>query len=53
VEFVLSGTATPDQLRSNLTALAVPWDDVAEETAGVLAEEPEDYWSTRARLSWN
>jgi aryl-alcohol dehydrogenase-like predicted oxidoreductase len=52
-DVVLSGAATADQLRSNLEALAVPWDDVAGEMARGLAERPEDYWSTRARLPWN
>ena len=52
-DVVLSGAATPDQLRSNLTALAVPWDNEAEEMASSLAESSEDYWHTRARLPWN
>jgi aryl-alcohol dehydrogenase-like predicted oxidoreductase len=52
-DVILSGAATPDQLRSNLAALAVPWDDEAEQMAGSLAESPEDYWNTRARLPWN
>jgi aryl-alcohol dehydrogenase-like predicted oxidoreductase len=52
-DVVLSGAATPAQLRSNLAALAVPWDGEAEEMAGGLAESPEDYWNARARLPWN
>jgi aryl-alcohol dehydrogenase-like predicted oxidoreductase len=52
-DVVLSGAATPDQLRSNLAALAVPWDHQAGEIATSLAESPEDYWNTRARLPWN
>jgi aryl-alcohol dehydrogenase-like predicted oxidoreductase len=52
-DVVLSGAATPEQLRSNLAALAVPWDDRAGEMAEGLAESPEDYWNTRARLPWN
>src|SRR5581483_8843331 len=52
-DVVLSGAATPGQLRSNLAALAVPWDHEADEMAGVLVESPEDYWNTRARLPWN
>jgi aryl-alcohol dehydrogenase-like predicted oxidoreductase len=52
-DVVLSGAATVDQLRSNLAALPIPWDDRAGEMAMGLAESPEDYWSTRARLPWN
>jgi aryl-alcohol dehydrogenase-like predicted oxidoreductase len=53
VDVVLSGAATPDQLRSNLAGLAVPWDQQADEMAASLAERPEDYWNTRSRLPWN
>jgi aryl-alcohol dehydrogenase-like predicted oxidoreductase len=52
-DVVLSGAVTADQLCSNLAALAVPWDDKAEEMASGLAESPEDYWNTRGRLPWN
>jgi aryl-alcohol dehydrogenase-like predicted oxidoreductase len=52
-DVVLSGAATRDQFRSNLAALAVPWDHQAGEMAERLAESPEDYWNTRAQLSWN
>jgi aryl-alcohol dehydrogenase-like predicted oxidoreductase len=53
VDVVLSGAAAVDQLRSNLAALAVPWDHQAGEMARALAESPEDYWHTRGRLLWN
>ena len=53
VDVVLSGAAVVDQLRSNLAALAVPWDRQAGEMARGLVESPEDYWHTRARLPWN
>ena len=53
VDVVLSGAAAVDQLRSNLAALAVSWDHRAGEMAENLAESPEDYWHTRARLPWN
>ena len=53
VDVVLTGAATVDQLRSNLAALAAPWDHQAGEVARVLAESPEDYWHTRARLAWH
>ena len=52
-DVVLSGASTGDQLRSNLEGPAVPWDDRAEETLRTLAEPPEGYWATRARLPWN
>jgi aryl-alcohol dehydrogenase-like predicted oxidoreductase len=53
VDVVLSGAAAVDQLRSNLAALAVPWDYQADEMATHLAEAPEAYRHTRARLPWN
>ena len=52
-DVVLSGAATVAQIHSNLAALAVPWDDHSGEILRSLAEGPEDYWSTRARLPWN
>lgn len=53
VDVVLSGDAIPGQLSSNLAALSVAWDRQADEMAHGLAEGPEEYWSTRARLPWN
>ncbi len=53
VDVVLSGAAAVDQLRSNLAALAVPWDQRVSEMADSLAESPEDYWHARGRLPWN
>jgi aryl-alcohol dehydrogenase-like predicted oxidoreductase len=52
-DVVLSGAATSEQLRSNLAATAVAWDDEAGERLGQLAEDPEGYWATRSRLPWN
>jgi aryl-alcohol dehydrogenase-like predicted oxidoreductase len=52
-DVVLSGAATADQIRSNAAALTVPRDDRAAEMLGTLAQEPEAYWSARARLRWN
>ena len=52
-DVVLSGASTGEQFRSNLGALVVPWEDRAEEALQALAEPPEEYWATRARLSWN
>jgi aryl-alcohol dehydrogenase-like predicted oxidoreductase len=50
---VLSGAATVEHLRSNLNAFNVAWDDEAETQLAALAESPELYWGTRARLAWN
>lgn len=52
-DLVLSGAATGEQLRSNLAASAVAWDDELDERLVPLAEVPEDYWNTRSRLPWN
>lgn len=52
-DIVLSGASTVEQLRSNLGALAVRWDDRAASALESLAEPVEDYWSTRSRLAWN
>jgi aryl-alcohol dehydrogenase-like predicted oxidoreductase len=52
-DVALSGAATPEQLGSNLAALSVAWDRQADEMAHGLAESPEVYWDTRARLPWN
>ena len=50
---VLSGAATEAQLKSNLAALAIRWDDEAETLTETLAEDPDAYWKTRAQLAWN
>ncbi|MEV4459079.1 aldo/keto reductase [Microbispora sp. NPDC049633] len=49
---VLSGAATTAQLAENLTALAVTWDDEAEQAFAALAEDAETYWARRAALPW-
>jgi aryl-alcohol dehydrogenase-like predicted oxidoreductase len=49
---VLSGAATVGQLRSNLAASDVGWDDGLERRLGGLAEEPEAYWAARGALPW-
>jgi aryl-alcohol dehydrogenase-like predicted oxidoreductase len=51
-DVVLSGAATVEQLRSNLSALAVGWDEKAEALRG-LAEGADEYWQKRAGLAWN
>lgn len=46
-DVVLSGAASPEQLRSNLDALKIEVD------LPDLAEPAQEYWATRAALSWN
>ena len=52
-DVVLSGAATAGQLRSNLAAREVAWDDELERQLAGLVEEPDAYWATRAELPWN
>lgn len=51
-DLVLSGAATTRQLRSNLRALACPWDDAFETRLSGLAQDPRDYWARRANRPW-
>jgi aryl-alcohol dehydrogenase-like predicted oxidoreductase len=52
-DVVLSGAATVEQLRSNLAAVTVPWDDQAGDQLQRISERPDDYWAIRAELRWN
>jgi aryl-alcohol dehydrogenase-like predicted oxidoreductase len=52
-DVVLSGAATVEQLHSNLAASTIRWDEPPGAIIRPLAESPEEYWSTRARLPWN
>jgi aryl-alcohol dehydrogenase-like predicted oxidoreductase len=52
-DLVLSGAATVGQLRSNLAARELAWDDELERQLAGLVEEPDAYWATRAELPWN
>ncbi|WP_462330418.1 hypothetical protein, partial [Thiohalocapsa halophila] len=52
-DVVLSGAATTAQLRSNLRAAALDWDERAADMAEALAETPDAYWHTRSTLAWN
>lgn len=52
-DVVLSGAATVDQLRSNLAAQQVAWDEQASQDLELLIEPPEVYWATRSGLLWN
>lgn len=47
---VLSGAATVSHLTANLAALDVPVGLL--EGLPAIAEDPEDYWGTRSRLTW-
>lgn len=49
---VLSGAATADQLRSNLRALDIEWDDAIEARVSALATDSQEYWTRRSRLRW-
>lgn len=53
VTIALSGAATVEQIRSNLRALTVRWDQAVADTLQVLVESPERYWETRSKLPWN
>jgi aryl-alcohol dehydrogenase-like predicted oxidoreductase len=52
-DFVLSGAATVDQLRSNLTALEIQLDPQTLNRMFALAESSEEYWTYRSKLPWN
>jgi aryl-alcohol dehydrogenase-like predicted oxidoreductase len=52
-DLVLSGAATESQLRSNLVARELVWDDELEGRLAGLREGPDEYWEARARLPWN
>ena len=52
-DVVLSGAATVSQLESNLAAVELSTEADALAEVSVSSEDPETYWQTRARLSWN
>jgi aryl-alcohol dehydrogenase-like predicted oxidoreductase len=52
-DVVLSGATTAEQLRSNLAATAVRWDEQVDGVLDPLTEAPEVYWAFRAQLPWN
>jgi aryl-alcohol dehydrogenase-like predicted oxidoreductase len=52
-DLVLSGAATASQLRSNLAAREVAWDDELDRRLAGLVEHRDEYWEARARLPWN
>lgn len=52
VDVVLSGAATTDQLASHVAAADLELDDTDLAALADVAEAPDRYWSTRARLAW-
>jgi aryl-alcohol dehydrogenase-like predicted oxidoreductase len=53
VDVVLSGAVTTDQLRSNLKALKLVWDEEAAAELSIISEPAEQYWAERSKLAWN
>jgi len=53
VDVVLSGAVTTDQLRSNLKALTLVWDEEAAAELSTISEPAEQYWAERSKLAWN
>jgi aryl-alcohol dehydrogenase-like predicted oxidoreductase len=52
-DVVLSGAATVEMLRSNLSALEGPsYDEETDRRLLPLTEDPERYWSQRSNLAW-
>jgi aryl-alcohol dehydrogenase-like predicted oxidoreductase len=52
-DVALSGATTVEQLRSNLAAFDVDYDEELDRRLAPLTEEPDGYWSTRGALPWN
>jgi aryl-alcohol dehydrogenase-like predicted oxidoreductase len=52
-DVVLSGAATVETLRSNLTALELELGEELDPELEALAEEPARYWEERSALAWN
>jgi aryl-alcohol dehydrogenase-like predicted oxidoreductase len=52
-DVTLSGASNIDQLRSNLGALQVCWDDEAHHLLSEITESAEEYWNKRSALHWN
>ncbi len=53
LDVALSGASSPEQLQSNMQALDLQLDEQALTELSRLAENPAQYWETRARLEWN
>ena len=52
-DVVLSGASTVNQLAGNLRATEIASEKIEPERLLSAAEEPADYWATRASLPWN
>jgi aryl-alcohol dehydrogenase-like predicted oxidoreductase len=52
-DVVLSGAATVESLRSNLTGLELDLGEELDPELEALAEEPARYWDERSALAWN
>jgi aryl-alcohol dehydrogenase-like predicted oxidoreductase len=52
-DVVLLGASTPEQLGSNLGALAVGLTEAELRRLGALRAEPRAYWEARAHLKWS
>ena len=50
---VLSGAATVDQIRSNVTAVDFAWDADLEEEVRSVSISSDAYWRTRSSFGWN
>jgi hypothetical protein len=50
---VLSGAATVETLRTNLTALTLELGEPLDPELEALAEQPARHWEKRAALPWN
>lgn len=53
VTVALSGAATVEQLKSNVGATDVRWDEEAATGLSPLVETPAAYWAQRSTLAWN
>ena len=49
---VLSGAVSPDQVRSNAAGASLELPDDVRDQLTELAEDPQDYWTARARRAW-
>jgi aryl-alcohol dehydrogenase-like predicted oxidoreductase len=52
VDVVLSGATTVEQIRSNLAAHQVTWDEQTVSDLEELVEGPREYWAIRSDLPW-
>jgi len=53
VDVVLSGAAAIEHLESNVTAVAIDYDEETAVRLQSLRESPDTYWQTRSNLAWN